>query len=270
MTNWLRPLLLMFYAPRRGMSEVRDRAPLVGAMLLALLAQLGFIAYTLWHFLSPAFVLGASSFVLFVLFRWVLLPILLIAVVFVPALVLLANLFERRGSYGLVLQQEYAPLASATLYAWAAANVTGLPLAWLSRTSGFEAEFFTQFRLALNARVAQGSTTPEMALPLYAPFWQTVTFAAMLLLPFFVFWAVRAVREVFRLSTARSMLVTLLGLVFMFIVGPVLARVFGMFLGAPFWLIFLLIMMRGYFGDVTRHQRARASFRQNLEAATLN
>ncbi|HKQ51192.1 MAG TPA: tetratricopeptide repeat protein [Pyrinomonadaceae bacterium] len=270
MTNWLRPLLLMFYAPRRGMSEVRDRAPLAGAMLLALLAQLGFIAYTLWQFISPAFLMGAPSVALFVLFRWVLLPILLIAVVFVPALILLANLFERRGSYGLVLQQEYAPLTAATLYAWAAANLTGLPLAWLARTSGFEAEFFTQFRLALDARVAQGDTSPEMALPLYAPFWQTVTFAAMLLLPFFVFWAVRAVSSVFRLSTLRSTLVTLLGLVFMFIVGPVLARVFGMFLGAPFWLIFLLIMMRGYFTDVTRNQRARASFKQNLEAATLN
>ncbi len=28
MTDWLRPLLLMFYAPTRGMAEVRDRAPL--------------------------------------------------------------------------------------------------------------------------------------------------------------------------------------------------------------------------------------------------
>ena len=26
--NWLRPLLMMFYAPARAMSEVRDRAPL--------------------------------------------------------------------------------------------------------------------------------------------------------------------------------------------------------------------------------------------------
>ncbi len=270
MTNWLRPLLLMFYAPRRGMSEVRDRAPLGGAMLLALLAQLGFVAYTLWHFLTPLFLVGSPYFVFFILLRWVLLPILLIAAVLVPALLLVANLFERRGSYGLVLQQEYAPLASATLYSWAAANVAALPLAALARASGFEAEFFTQFQRALDARVAQGDTTPEMAVSLSSPLWQTITFAAMLLLPFFVFWTVRAVREVFRLSTLRSTLVTLVGLAFMFVVGPILAPVFGMFLGAPFWLIFLLIIMRGYFGEVTRGHRARASFKQNLEAATLN
>ena len=270
MTNWLRPLLLMFYAPGRGMSEVRDRAPLGAATLLAALAQLGFVAYALWHVLRPAFLLGAPFFAFFVLLRWVLVPILLIAVVFVPALVVLANLFERRASFGVVFQQEYAPLASAALYAWAAANVLGLPLAALARASGFEAEFFVQFRRSLEARVAEGSISPENALPLYSPLWQMITFAAMLLLPLFVFWTVRAVREVFRLSTLRSTLVTLLGGVFTFIVGPLFVSVFGMFLGAPFWLIFLLLIMRGYFGEVTRGHRARASFKQNLEAATLN
>ena len=45
MADWLRPLLLMFYAPARGMAEVRDRVPLGRAALLALLLQ---IAYTLY------------------------------------------------------------------------------------------------------------------------------------------------------------------------------------------------------------------------------
>ncbi len=35
--DWLRPLLLMFYAPARGMAEVRDRVPLGQAALLAVL-----------------------------------------------------------------------------------------------------------------------------------------------------------------------------------------------------------------------------------------
>ncbi|HYG81427.1 MAG TPA: hypothetical protein VD861_13610, partial [Pyrinomonadaceae bacterium] len=86
MANWLRPLLMMFYAPGRGMGEVRDRAPLGSAMLLALLAELGFITYALWEFISPMFVVGVAPFAVFDLIKWVLLPLLLIAVIFVPAL----------------------------------------------------------------------------------------------------------------------------------------------------------------------------------------
>jgi tetratricopeptide (TPR) repeat protein len=270
MTNWLRPLLMMFYAPRRGMAEVRDRAPLVPAMLLALVAQLGLIAYALWDALSREFATGVAPFAVFGIIKWMLLPLLVIAVILVPSLVLLANLFERRSSFGLALQQEYAPLASATLYAWAAANLIGLPLAVLARTSGFEAEVLMRVQQSLSARVASGEIPPSEAVLYFSNLWQTATFVATLILPFFVFWAVLAVHEVFRLSPVRSILITLLGGAFTLVAGRVFMAVFGMFLGAPFWLIFLLIMLRGYFGEVTRGHRARASFKQNLEAATLN
>ncbi|HWT02372.1 MAG TPA: tetratricopeptide repeat protein [Pyrinomonadaceae bacterium] len=270
MANWLRPLLMMFYAPRRGMAEVRDRAPLGSAMLLALLAQLGFITYTLWAFLSPVFAAGLAPFAVFEIIKWVLLPLLLVAVVFVPALVLLANLFERRASFGIVLQQEYAPLAAAALYAWAAANLIGLPLAALARASGFEADVLMRVQQSLEARLAQGDIPLEDAWMYFSAFWQTATFAVTLLLPFFIFWLVVAVHVVFRLSVPRSILVTLLGGAFTLVAGRLFASVFGMFLGAPFWLIFILILLRGYFGEVTRGHRARASFKQNLEAATLN
>ncbi len=269
MTNWLRPLLMMFYAPRRGMGEVRDRAPLVAAMLLALLAQLGLITYALWESIGPMFVIGVAPFTVFDIVKWVLLPLLVIAVIFVPSLIMLANLFERRASFGMALQQEYAPLASAALYAWAAANLIGLPLAVLARTSGFESEVLLRVRQSLEARAAQGDFQAEALL--YAPtFWTTATFVVTLILPFFIFWAVLAVHEVFRLAAVRSILITLLGGAFTLVAGRVFASVFGMFLGAPFWLIFILIMLRGYFGEVTRGHRARASFKQNLEAATLN
>jgi tetratricopeptide (TPR) repeat protein len=270
MTNWLRPLLMMFYAPGRGMAEVRDRAPLGPAMLLALVAQLGFIAYTLWESLSRRFAVGIAPFAVFEIIKWVLLPLLVIAVILVPSLVMLANLFERRSSFGLALQQEYAPLASAALYAWAAANLVGLPLAVLARTSGFEAEVLLRVQQSLSARLASGEIPPNEAVFYFSRFWQTATFAATLILPFFIFWVVLAVHKVFRLSAARSIVITLLGGAFTLVAGRVFMALFGMFLGAPFWLIFILIMLRGYFTDVTRGHRARASFKQNLEAATLN
>jgi tetratricopeptide (TPR) repeat protein len=260
---------MMFYAPWRGMSEVRDRSPLGGAMLLALLAQLGYVFYTQWQFLSSALMAHGATLAFSLIFSSIL-PLLFIAVLFVPIMAFVANLFERRASIGLIIRQEYAPLAATTFYAWAAANLAALPLAWVARVSGFEAHVIAQIREQLNAAVAQGEYTIETALQLADPRVQSVTFAAMLLLPLFAFWAILAVREVFRLSVWRSIVVVLTGGVLTLVASRVLMPFFGTVLGSPFLLILLFILLRGYFSDVTQGQRARASFKQNLEAATLN
>ena len=267
--NWLRPLLMMFYAPTRGMSEVRDRAPLAPAMLLALLAQVGYAFYALWRFINPVFALRGPSILWTVLVQSIL-PLLFIAVIFVPIVALLANLFERRASFGLIIQQEYAPLAATTFYAWTAANLASIPLALLARASGFEAEFIVQFQKYLSTAAGQGDLSPEQTLLLASPWAQSFSFAIMLLLPLFAFWTVMAVREVFRLSAWRSTVVTIVSGVSTLIAIRVLLPVFGTVLGSPFLLIFFFILLRGYFSEVTRGQRARASFKQNLEAATLN
>lgn len=256
---------MMFYAPARGMSEVRDRAPLAPAMLLALLAQVGYVFYTQWRFLNPAFMLHGPSLTFSILFSSIL-PLLLIAVIFVPLVALIANLFERRASIGLVIRQEYAALAATTFYAWAAANLAALPLALIARATGFEAEVMAQFNVA----VQRGDYAPEIALQLADPRVQSVSFAALLLLPLFVFWAVLAVREVFRLAVWRSLIVVLSSGLLAIITSRVMMPIFGTVLGSPFLLILLFLLLRGYFADVTQGQRARASFKQNLEAATLN
>jgi tetratricopeptide (TPR) repeat protein len=267
--NWLRPLLMMFYAPARAMREVRDHSPLAAAMLLALLSQIGYITYTQWRFINPAFARHGFRLTFSLVFSSVL-PLLFIAVVFVPAAALVANLFERRASFGLVLRQEYAPLASTTLYAWAAANLTALPLAALARVTGFEADFTAQLREQLITAVQQGDYEPEMAVQLENPLIHALFFAAMLLVPLFAFGAVLAVREVFRLSAWRSIIAVVSSGAFTLVASRVLMPIFGTVLGSPFLLIMLFILLRGYFSDVTRNQRARASFKQNLEAATLN
>ena len=267
--NWLRPLLMMFYAPARGMSEVRERSPLAAAMLLALLSQVGYVAYTQWHFINQIFVLNAPS-VAFSLILSSILQLLLIAVILVPVMALVANLFERRASFSLVIRQEYASLASTTFYALTAANLAALPLAMLARVTGFEADFLAQFRERLAVVLQQGDYSPEMAWQLTNPQFQLAFYAGMLLLPFFVFWAVLAVREVFRLVTWRSIIVVLVSIIFTFIISRVLMPVFGTVMGSPLLLIILFILLRGYFSEVTRGQRARASFKQNLEASTLN
>jgi tetratricopeptide (TPR) repeat protein len=269
MMNWLRPLLMMFYAPARGMSEVRDRSPLAAAMLLALLSQISYILYTQWQFLGPVLMLRGASIAFSLIFRSVI-PLLIIAVLLVPLMALVANLFERRASFSLVIRQEYAPLASTVFYAWTAANLASIPLALLARLTGFEAAFISQFREQLNVAIAQGGYAPETAMMLADPRIHSVSFAAMLLLPLFAFWAITAVREVFRLSVWRSVIVVLSSGIFMLITSPIVMPIFGGVVGQPFLLILFFILLRGYFADMTQGQRARASFKQNLEASTLN
>jgi tetratricopeptide (TPR) repeat protein len=260
---------MMFYAPARGMSEVRERSPLGVAMLLALLSQIGYVFYTQWQFLNPIFALRGLSFGFSLLFQFVL-PLLLLAVILVPLMALVANLFERRASFGLVIRQEYAPLASTTFYAWTAANLAAIPLALLARLSGFEATFIAELREQLAAKIQQGDNAPETLLLSARPFYQSLSFAVMLLFPLFAFWAVLAVREVFRLSGWRSIIVVISSGAFLLVIYPIVMPIFGTVMGSPLLLIILFVLLRGYFADVTRGQRARASFKQNLEAATLN
>ena len=268
--NWLRPFLMMFYAPARGMSEVRERSPLAFSILLALLGETAYAFFTQWQFLSPLFALRGPLFLFVILFQFLLLPLLIIAILFVPTLLLLANMFERRASFALIIQQEYASLASTTFFAWAAATITAIPIVRLARWSGFEAEFFIQFQKSLGEMVKQENMLPSVARTLSSPQAQFLIFTFMLILPLFAFWTVLGVREVFRLSAARSFLVTIVSGIVMFIVVPVVLPLFSMLAFSPFWLIFLFLLLRGYFSDITRGHRARASFKQNLEAATLN
>src|SRR5918999_2503849 len=142
MLDWLKPLPLMFYAPRRGMAAVRDRAPLCAAALLALAAQSGYELFTQWPYLAQGFALSAPL-TAFSILRCAAGELLLLALAFVPLLVLFANLFERRGSYGLVLRQEYAPVASCVFYAWTVAHLVALPLAWLARRGGVVARLLS-------------------------------------------------------------------------------------------------------------------------------
>src|SRR2546423_412176 len=139
MSDWLRPLLLMFYAPARGMAEARDRAPLGPAVVMSLLAQFGVLLYVVWPLLSPTAVALGGARALVSVFWSSVESVLFIAIAFVPVVIFVANLLERRGSFSVALQQEYAPAASAVFYARAAASLLALPLAMLARRNGLEA-----------------------------------------------------------------------------------------------------------------------------------
>src|SRR4051812_42230442 len=136
--DWLRPLLMMFYAPARGMAEVRDRGSLGQAALLAMLLQVAHALLADWREVAAAAARFGAWATLGVIFKAAG-PVLSVALVFVPVSVLLANLFERRGGFGLVLRQEYSAAATAALYALAAAALVALPLAYYDQAAGLSA-----------------------------------------------------------------------------------------------------------------------------------
>jgi tetratricopeptide (TPR) repeat protein len=267
MSDWLRPLLLLFYAPARGMAEVRDRAPLGPAFLLALLTQFGTLLYVMWPLLKPAGVVAGGARAFVSVFWSSVESVLFISIAFVPVVILVANLLERRGSFGVALRQEYAPVASAVFYARAAAGLAALPLALLARASGFEAQVMGQTRQMVDEMQRQ---MPAGSPPLVGSFQLAESFAFTLILPLFVLWLLAAVRESFRLTWARAAVTILAAGVVMIPVSVALGWLFTWVLASPFLLLLLFFLMRGYIGEVMRGQRARASFRQNLEAATLN
>src|SRR4030095_9066944 len=120
MIGWLRLVLMIFYAPLRGMREARDRGALLPIAVIALGSQI------LYSFVSAKYsgsiVWNSGHSILREVFQDVVF-IILIAVVVVPILTLVANIFDRRGSFRVVMTQEYASFVATMLYVITAANI---------------------------------------------------------------------------------------------------------------------------------------------------
>lgn len=269
MLNWLRLVLMVFYAPVRAMREVRDRAALAPAGLVALIANTGFLLCLWWsasgQIISPARLAALLS----VFFKSAGL-LVIVALVFCPLVLFLANLFERRASFRLLLQQEYSALAATMFYALTAASLITALLAIVSRLTGIDRVLADRM---VAAWVAKRGEQPELEPILEAGIQNPDLIAgALVLMAFgtlFMIGAVIGLRVVFRLTWLRSIVVVLVSGAIM-IPAVNLIPIVGMILASPFLLIIIFLLLRGYISEITRTQRARESFRQNLEAATLN
>ncbi len=261
---------MIFYAPIRGMREVRDRGALAPTALFALLANELFVGYVVWVYLKN--ILGLR--LLFTGFSSVFQSagsIMFVAVVFVPLAIVLTNALERRASYRLLFQQEYSSVASTCLYALAAASLTGLLIVIVFHVTGADISFG---RALLGAMQQQIQVQPQMQ----ALFDQRLMNAASLFagMAFLVFifafggWAVPALSLCLRLSFPRATLVTIVSGAVSFPISYVLLPLFSTILASPFMLLMLFFLLRGYFTGIVGNQRARAAFKQNLEAATIN
>lgn len=270
MTDWLRFIGLIFYAPLRGMREVRDRGSLLPAFICAYASQLLYLFGVQWlsgdrAFLSQPWVVAGNFFHA----ATALLPF---AIVLVPLIALVANLFDRRGSFGLVLQQEYASLGSVIFYTLIAANLIAILIAIFFHFSGAQAAYVASsmqqadqikalFPPEAHAQIDQQLKSPAFVA---GSLFRTVKFIL------FTLGAFAAVRTVFRLSVLRSLAVLTLTYAAALALSPIWILLFRTVIGSPFLLLLLFFLLRGYFGGIVGTQRARTAFKQNLEAATIN
>ena len=209
-------LLLVFWRPAAAMSAILDRGSLLYASLATLAVSL------LLRLSGPAF-----SFYI---------PLLVLAVVYVPGVLLLSKLLAGLGGgLGSVFQRDYSSLLTCSAMAWTAANLPLVLAAWV---------------------------LPAAILGLAAG----LAYLYFLVLMFF------AVRTVFgtgnRSATAVVCLSWLPLVAVAYLRGPL--RFLLGWLASPFFLFYAYYYLGGEIGKLGGGLRSRQHFRRMLEAAALN
>src|SRR5438105_4298913 len=228
MTDWLRLISMIFYAPLRGMREVRDRGALVPVIICAYLSQVLYLFAIQWlagnrSLLVRPQVIGANFF-------HAATSILPYAIVFVPLFALVANLFDRRGSFGLVLQQEYASLGSVIFYALIAANLVAILISVFFHFSGVQAAYVansmqsaeqikSMFRLPAEVQ-------RQLEIELKDPAFIASSLFRTVKIGIFSVGAIESVRKVFRLSFVRSIAVVVLSYIGAIVLSPIWTLLF--------------------------------------------
>lgn len=266
--DWLRYLLMIFYAPVRGMRGMRDRGSLAPVVLIAYLSQ---VAYS---FVTERYAGTAGRTGLLADFFMAAMTVVLVAVVLVPILTLVANMFERRGSFRVVITQEYAAVAATMFYVLTAANILSILIAALLHYSGIQSQLVVDMIQQGDQMRAAFRDNPQMVAQidqlLNDPgllYQATFGMPKMFL---FGIGMVLGVKDAFRMSAVRAFAVTVIGCFGATLALRIVLPIFSGVLGSPFLLFFLFLLLRGYFSDIIGSHRAKAAFRQNLESATLN
>ena len=266
MIDWLRSLLMIFYAPMRGMREMRDRGSLAPVAFLAFMSQ---VAYS---FVAKTFS-GAPGAGIFSELFGAAKIVAVVAIVLVPIFALVANTFDRRGSFRVVITQEYAPVAATMFYVLMAANIFGVLIATLLHYSGIQAQHVAYMIQHADQTRAMLPDSPEFAALAEQLKDPVILSYSLLTFPqraLFGVGLIFGVKDAFRMSAVRAFAVTVVSCFISLFVAPIAIRLFSGVFGSPFLLFLLFLLLRGYFSDILGSHRAKASFRQNLESATLN
>jgi tetratricopeptide (TPR) repeat protein len=218
MADSIKLLFRLLFQPVTAMSAILDRGSLLWASLSVVAVSLA---------LQPA----ASNWVRLPFYG----PLLVLAVAYVPGMLLLCGILGRFGGFVASFQRDYSPLLTCTAMAWSAAN---LPLA------------------------IAGLVAPPEVLPVLAG----VAYLYFAVLVFF------AIRTVFGAGNGASIAVVCLSWIPLvaaaFLWGP-LHFLMG-WLASPFFLFYAWYFLGGEFSSLGAGMRNRQNFRRMLEASAIN
>ncbi|MBO0860981.1 MAG: tetratricopeptide repeat protein [Chloracidobacterium sp.] len=247
-------LLGLLWRPMTAIPRLRDRAPVAFAVFTAWLMTCVYFSVVItlngyaqggrWS--DDAFVDSSVQWLSETLLSAGMMSLrvtLFIAVIYAPFAILIANLFERRAGFSLVIREEYARVVSCALLSLAASLLALLPVAVLIEwQSGSLRSESTSMYLPLLILIP---------LPIFAAL-MTITVG----ISFRIGWAAAAV------TTLVSFL-SLPGFLF-------LLQAMSFVCASPLLLLLLLFLLRDRIDEFIGATRSRQAFKQNLEAATLN
>jgi tetratricopeptide (TPR) repeat protein len=218
MADSIKLILRLLYQPVEAMSAILDRSSL-------LVASLSVVAVS--FALGP----GAANWIRLPFYG----PLLVLAVVYVPGVLLLCGLAGRFGGFVVSFRRDYSPLLTCTAMAWAAAN---LPL-------------------ALAGWIAPAPVLLILAGLAYIYFGVLMVFALRTVLGA----ATGAAAAVVCLSWTPLVGAVLLWMPLRFLMG---------YIASPFFLFYAWYFLGGEFSNLGAGMRNRQTFRRMLEASTLN
>jgi Flp pilus assembly protein TadD len=213
----LRLLLRLLYQPAAAMGAILDHGSL-------LFASAALLAASLWLKIgAPWLPLGFYA------------PLLVLAAVYVPGVLLLSGVLARMGGMGAVFQRDYSPLLTCTAMALAAVEIPLGAAAWV---------------------------IPPLALLCLGGL-------ALLYFAVMMFFAVRTVFGAGNWTAAGVVSLSWVPLVAAAFVWAPLRFLLG-WLASPFFLFYAWYYLGGEFGKLGAGLRSRQNFRRMLEASAVN
>ena len=212
-------LFRLFWRPAAAMSAILDQGSLLFAASAVVIVSL-LVEFSLRISLSLSLAF---------------LPLLALAIVYVPSTLLLTNLIARLGGFSMVFQRDYSPLLTCAATSWAAVNMPMVIAGWL-----------------LPLSIVRG-----------------VAIAAYLYFAVLMIFAVRTVFGVENRIAIGVITVSWIPLLAApFLWGPL--SLILRWLTSPFLLFFVFYYLRGELANLGAGLRNRQHFHRMLEAAAVN
>lgn len=259
LTN-IRLLFSLLWSPFAAVRAIRERAPVGFAVAVALLMTwiYSIVAVAMANYAQAGGMVervgmtgqetNSQAFWMAMLignsmraFKSAVMIVLFVAVIYTPLLILIANLFERRASFSLVIREEFAAMVSCALMALAIA-----------------------FLLTLGPAIVIGWQSSRQTVPL-----GFFVLVAVIPLPVFAWFISIATGSIFHIGWAACSLAVLISFVSVLAL-PLFVDATSFVCGSPFLLLLLFFLLRDRFNDFMQSHQSRQSFRQNLQTATLN